>query len=275
MTKAKLNQIRPQLSAIQKIPKPSKLLRAMFFKKIPPIGISVILVICAVSVGLITPQIFAELPRVMDPPIVVTTSSQVVSNSQREEEFNPCQTDEAVYNSEIEYAKAVEQDAERRFYSNLVRGNERIVEAVYTYATDLNKDLVFALLLNESNGKPNALNKNLDPISGEVVSIDRGLFQLNSLSYPNLTEEEVYQIETNVKYGIAHIRGALHRRGGNVREALWEYNAGANRSVPPSKTIKYAKDIIANTRAIKQGREAYIKDNLSKYLAVSVASVER
>lgn len=265
------------------MPRPARLLRAVLLKRISPIGVGMILLFSAISIGLMAPKIFAATEERSTSPVSILKQSPTIPepspavsvaaiNDSVSEEFDPYQTDQDVYNSEVEYTKALEQDAERRFYTNLVRGNERVVEAVYTYATDLNKDLVFALLLGESDGKPDAFNKNIDPETGLVVSIDRGLFQLNSLSYPNLTAEEAYQIETNAKYGIAHIRGALHHRKGNVRKALWDYNAGENRcssNAAPAKTLRYANEVIANTKAIKQEREAYIKDSLTKYLAVS------
>ncbi len=265
------------------MPRPARLLRAVLLKRISPIGVGMILLFSAISIGLMAPKIFAATEERSTSPVFILKQSPTIPepspavsvaaiNDSVSEEFDPYQTDQDVYNSEVEYMKALEQDAERRFYTNLVRGNERVVEAVYTYATDLNKDLVFALLLGESDGKPDAFNKNIDPETGLVVSIDRGLFQLNSLSYPNLTAEEAYQIETNAKYGIAHIRDALHHRKGNVRKALWDYNAGENRcssNAAPAKTLRYANEVIANTKAIKQEREAYIKDSLTKYLAVS------
>ena len=266
-----MSKLRPRLSEMKQMTSPVKSFKITLLKRISPIAIGLILAVSGASIGIMSPQIFAvPLPRIpIEAPVVISAATPG-------DEFNPYVTDESIYNSEMEYAKALQQDAERRFYTNLVRGNERVVEAVYTYATDLNKDLVFALLLGESGGKPDAYNKNINKDTGEVVSIDRGLFQLNSLSYPNLTAEQAYQIETNARYGIAHIRGALRTQNGNVKRALWDYNAGANRcasGTPPKKTILYAEGIIADTKAIKLDREQYIKDNLSKYLmATAVAS---
>ena len=274
--------LRPRMSDVKKgnvLKSSTAFLRLFVFKKVPTIEIGVVILAIAIALGLLAPKISAvaqtspykPLPsQPIPPPAYVSSPPTPVDTG-----FDPYKEDEMVFASELEFTAALKGDLERRFYSELVQDNARIIDAVYTYASDLNKDLVFALLLGESSGKPDALNKNIDPKTGEVKSVDRGLFQLNSKSYPNLTEDQAFQIETNAKYGIAHIRGALQYWGGNVRKALWAYNAGDNciTNGVPKRTINYANDVIAATKAIKQEREQYIKDNLSKYLmATAVAS---
>jgi hypothetical protein len=260
----------PKLAAV--------ILRTILFKKRPPIEIGAGVLIAGLIVGiLLIPSIFATaLP---DAPTVSLKSSAPLlpTNSYTYDEvgFDPYTTDEMVINNEVAFTEALRQDVEKNFYISLTQGNRRIIDAVYAYARDLNKDLVFALLFEESSGKPNATHVNISTKTGEVVSIDRGLFQLNSNSYPDLSEAEAFQIETNVKYGIGHIRGELQCSGGNVKKALWAYNAGQNGILDgvPKKTLEYAIRIIANTKSIKQARELYIKQNLPRYLVVNVSYV--
>ncbi len=176
----------------------------------------------------------------------------------------------ATIDETIMISQVIKEDLERRFYVELI-GDSRIVEAVYTKAKEINKDILFAQILKESRGDPLAFSENKDEETGEVISIDRGVFQLNSRSYPTLTEEEFYNIEINVAYGISHLRSELEYWRGNIQKALWTYNAGRAgiKDGVPESTIRYAKDIIANAKAIEQDRLLYIKMNLEKYLAAA------
>ena len=264
--------LHPRISDIKKLKNPSStLLRMLLFKKLLPIEIGFMSFIIFLAAYLLVPSITAASSPTTPAVVMLPMPSAVISQSY-EENLNPYKTDEEGYQSEIAYSQALRIDAERRFYTGLARGSHRIVDAVYEYAKDLNKDLVFALILQESSFKSDAINENIDRKTGEVKSVDRGLFQLNSNSYPDLSEDEVFQIETNVKYGIAHIRGELKYWNGNVKKALWTYNAGQNgiSDQVPKKTLAYAKEIIETTQSIKISRERYIKESLTKYLVVSV-----
>lgn len=173
--------------------------------------------------------------------------------------------------AEIGYAQGIYEDAERAFYKELARGNYRIVQAVFEYGVGINKDLIFAQIEKESSFFPRAINENIDKDTGEVTSIDRGLFQLNSKSYPDLTEAEFFNIEINIRYGIAHLRGELEYHGGNTRRALWSYNAGRYgiSDGVPTRTITYATEILARTKQIAAARDAYIKEKLTEYRVYS------
>lgn len=172
------------------------------------------------------------------------------------------------------FSTAIQRDLERRFYAELIGGRQqkRIVEAIYAFAPDLNKDLVVAQLLQESKGDPYAHNENRDS-KGRVTSVDRGLFQLNSRSYPKLNEDDFFNIEINVQYGTAHLRGELEHWDGNVRKALWTYNAGKGgiSDGVPKRTLAYANDIIEAAKSISQRRLAYISQNLGRYSTAYLA----
>ena len=267
LTMTKLKQLAPRMKDFQ-LPKSTRiLLKTVLFRR-PPVEIGISLIAIFLMVGMVAPHIPASA---LTQPVSKATIAIAMLNPPVDEnvnEFDPYKTDNELVSSEVLYSQALKADVERRFYLDLVHGNRRVLEAIYTYSGDLNKDFVFALLLQESEGDPAAHNDNLNK-AGIIVSTDYGLFQLNSKSYPNLTEEQLLQIETNVKYGIGHIRGELKYWNGNVRKALWTYNAGQNGILDgvPKRTIAYATEIIADTRAIAARRDQYIKANLGKYLA--------
>lgn len=132
------------------------------------------------------------------------------------------------------------------FYSSLARSG-KIASAILDNAekNGIRTSLAFALALEESRFQPNALNDNGD-------SIDRGLFQLNSKSFPNLTAEEVFDPETNARYGLAHLRYCLSE-GGNDIAGLAMYNAGngrVGRGATPRKTLDYVSHVIAYEKNI-------------------------
>ena len=87
---------------------------------------------------------------------------------------------------------------------------------------------------------PNAVNTNSN------TSIDRGLFQLNSNSFPNLTEADFYNPKTSAKYGLSHLRFCLDTAGNEIA-ALAMYNAGTKRvrsNGTPQMTLNYVSGII-------------------------------
>jgi len=94
--------------------------------------------------------------------------------------------------------------------------------------------LAFALAYEESKFKVNAVNDNGD-------SLDRGIFQLNSKSFPDLGPSEVFDPAVNARYGLAHLEFCL-RTGGNEVAALAMYNAGSRRVTKdgtPRRTLDY------------------------------------
>jgi soluble lytic murein transglycosylase-like protein len=71
--------------------------------------------------------------------------------------------------------------------------------------------------------------------------VDRGLFQLNSASFPKLGVEDFFNPRTNALYGTAHLAYCLEQ-GGNEVAALAVYNAGygrVNKTGTPRSTLDY------------------------------------
>jgi len=99
---------------------------------------------------------------------------------------------------------------------------------------DVSPSLAFALAYEESGFDPKAFNRNAE-------SVDRGVFQLNSRSFPSLSIEEFYEIRTNVRNGVTHLAFCL-KNGGNEVAALAVYNAGLGRvskGGTPRRTLDY------------------------------------
>jgi soluble lytic murein transglycosylase-like protein len=131
-------------------------------------------------------------------------------------------------------------------------GSERVAKAILRYSDemDLSLFLTFSVAYVESGYNPRAVNRN----SG---SIDRGLFQLNSRSFPHLKENDFFNIELNTKYGLEHLRQCLEI-GGNDIIALAMYNAGntqvTSRGAPVStlehisKYVEYRKKLESSFR---------------------------
>jgi soluble lytic murein transglycosylase-like protein len=128
-----------------------------------------------------------------------------------------------------------------QFFASLVH-SETIADTVLENAgkNGIRPSLAFALAFEESRFKANAVHDNGD-------SIDRGLFQLNSKSFPKLSETQVFDPEVNARYGLAHLRFCLDE-GGNEVAGLAMYNAGngrVGRGATPRKTLDYVYRVLA------------------------------
>jgi hypothetical protein len=99
--------------------------------------------------------------------------------------------------------------------------------------------LAFSLAWGESRFNPVAVNRT----SG---SIDRGLFQLNSRSFPELSENQFFDPKLNAEYGMKYLRYCLDA-GDNRVVALAMYNAGRSRVTDrgtPKMTLDYISKIL-------------------------------
>ncbi|MCE5255316.1 MAG: lytic transglycosylase domain-containing protein [Spirochaetaceae bacterium] len=99
--------------------------------------------------------------------------------------------------------------------------------------------LAFALAYEESRFDPKALNKNEN-------TVDRGLFQLNSSTFPKMTEKEAFDPQFNAKEGMRYFRHVLDISGNEV-SALAMYNAGRTRvsqKGAPVATLDYISRIL-------------------------------
>jgi soluble lytic murein transglycosylase-like protein len=112
---------------------------------------------------------------------------------------------------------------------------------------DIGPALAFALCWEESRYYKYAVNRNTNG------SVDRGLFQLNSQSFPELSIEDFFTPEINVRQAMAHLRWCLDK-GGSELSGLAMYNVGTgrvNRSGAPKVTLDYISRIISYRKGIE------------------------
>jgi soluble lytic murein transglycosylase-like protein len=157
------------------------------------------------------------------------------------------------------YRDPATKESTLQFFASLTQ-SESIARVILDSAEKFNvrPSLAFALALEESEFKVDAINRNGD-------SVDRGLFQLNSKSYPNLAVREFYDPGLNARYGLSHLKSCLSQAGNEVA-ALAMYNAGngrVERGATPKKTLNYVSRILA------------YEDNISSLFAAKVMAAAR
>lgn len=138
------------------------------------------------------------------------------------------------------YRQSDSRAAVEWFYTQ-VTGSRDIALAILQNADAYNVPvaLAFSLAHTESNYKVTAkhVNKN--------NTIDRGLFQLNSASFPSLTEAEFFDPAVSAHYGMSHLRFCLNTAGNEIA-ALAMYNAGTSKvrnGGTPQQTLNYISQI--------------------------------
>ena len=142
-----------------------------------------------------------------------------------------------------------------RFYTQ-VTADVEITDAILKAAdiNDISLPLAFSLAWAESSFQVRALNYNAN-------SVDRGLYQLNSRTFPNLREEQFYNPQTNADHGLAHFRYCIEV-GKNEVVALAMYNAGVNRvrRGTPYSTLHYVDKILNNKNKLFESFERMLTD---------------
>jgi len=134
-------------------------------------------------------------------------------------------------------------------------GDPEVTKAIMQPALehDVSLSTVFALAWVESRFTRDVVSRNYS-------SIDRGLFQLNSKSFPLLTETDFFDPYTNARYGIEYLQWCIDH-GGNEIVALAMYNAGKGR-VEKGGTPRMTLDYISLILDYKENLE----ENLLDYL---------
>jgi soluble lytic murein transglycosylase-like protein len=130
-----------------------------------------------------------------------------------------------------------------------ITGSEEVAEAILLNAdyNDIPPALAFALCAEESAYNPRAFNRNRNE------TMDRGLFQLNSATFPELSTDDFYNTHENARHGMSHFRWCLDTAGTEVA-ALAMYNAGAGRVSSlgtPKGTLDYVSRILKRERKIE------------------------
>jgi hypothetical protein len=178
-----------------------------------------------------------SIAREPDPDIgIVPETEPEQESAPRTEEVVPTGTDLGlVYYRDEKTRKRVFD-----FYTGLT-GSEEISRVILHHAdvNDVSVNLAFSVAWIESRYKPTAVNRN-------STSIDRGLFQLNNRSFPDLAEHQFWDPEINAQHGLAYLRWCL-REGGNEVVALAMYNAGRTRvhtGGTPKMTLHYISHVL-------------------------------
>ncbi|MDR3337298.1 MAG: transglycosylase SLT domain-containing protein [Treponema sp.] len=153
------------------------------------------------------------------------------------------------------YRDSETRDQVVSFFGSLVHSQE-LASVVLSNANTFNisPSLAFALCWEESQFKPHAVNR-----KNRNETIDRGLFQLNSKSFPHLTEREFLDPRINSYYGLSHLRWCLDS-GGSLVAGLAMYNAGTNRVATggtPKRTLDYVSSILDSKQHLEDLFEAH------------------
>jgi hypothetical protein len=143
-----------------------------------------------------------------------------------------------------QYRNPESQDKVIDFFAGICVSQE-IARVILANANEFNISpaLAVALAWEESRFNPYAINtRNRDG------SVDRGLFQLNSRSFPRVELQAFFIPQVNARYAMSHLRHCLDI-GGSVVAALAMYNAGTSRvnsAGTPKTTLDYASRILFN-----------------------------
>ncbi|MCL1993362.1 MAG: lytic transglycosylase domain-containing protein [Spirochaetes bacterium] len=142
------------------------------------------------------------------------------------------------------------------FFAEIARSTE-IASVILenTDRFDVPPALAFALVWEESRFNPRAINR-----ANRNGSIDRGLFQLNNRSFPQLEVNAFFNIETNAYLGVSYLRQSLDNAGYEIG-ALAMYNAGGSRvryTGTPKVTLNYVHRILENRNRIEEAFRFFI-----------------
>ena len=135
------------------------------------------------------------------------------------------------------------------FFEELT-GSYEIAEVILANAhvLEISPALAFSLCAEESAYKVRAYNRN------QNNTIDRGLFQLNSASFPKLEPEDFFDPIVNTWHGLSYLRWCLDTAGSDVA-GLAMYNAGVTRVRQvgtPKSTLDYISRILERQRKIEE-----------------------
>jgi hypothetical protein len=165
------------------------------------------------------------------------------------------------------YRNYLFQDKVVSFFGAIVKSDELAALILKEASTrSISPAIVFALSWEESRFNQKAVNRNGNN------TIDRGLFQLNSSSFPKLKEADFFDPETNTRNAMAHLRWCLDYADSEVA-GLAMYNAGSNRvrnGGTPKKTLDYVSRILRH----RENMEALFLDEMNTWIAEIKAAEE-
>jgi soluble lytic murein transglycosylase-like protein len=130
-----------------------------------------------------------------------------------------------------------------------IAGDREVAQAILTACDEHNVSpiLTFALVKKESHFRPTAVGYNFG-------SRDVGLFQLNSLVYPNLAFADAINPLVNSRLGVKHLRESIFVVN-DIANGLAVYNAGIVRvqaNQIPQSTKRYVAEVLQNAELIEK-----------------------
>lgn len=170
-----------------------------------------------------------EVPEIDEAALAADMQNAVIAHSKQED-----------------VGLAMYRDLETRtkviWFYNQITGNPEVTDAILYYAdhNDIPLSLAFSLAWTESKYNQSAQHTNKNQ------SVDRGLFQLNSTSFPALNESDFFNPYISARNGLSHLRFCLDTAGNEVA-ALAMYNAGTTRvrnNGTPQSTLNYVSKIV-------------------------------
>ena len=135
--------------------------------------------------------------------------------------------------------------------------NDLITNAIAKYGPNVPPNLVKAIMMWESGGNPNAVNPNKNKDTGAVTSVDYGLMQINTKSYPDWVEAIGKDTSTfnpldpqdNINAAVSHLNTLWTQNNGDVSKVLAAYNAGQG-AVNNATNYPNSYSIPANTAKV-------------------------
>lgn len=140
------------------------------------------------------------------------------------------------------------------YYARLTQDRSVAVAILETAdSLDLDPSLAFAMAWNESRFNPRAVSYN-------ATTIDRGLFQLNSVTFAHLDRKTVFDPKANARHGLTFYKMAFDKLG-TEEKALGYYNSGvglASKRPYPRSTQAYIKKVMADQAQMDRDAIAWI-----------------
>ena len=166
------------------------------------------------------------------------------------------------------YRNTLSRSAVEWFYFQIT-GDKDVTQAILTEAdkNDIPLSLAFSLAHAESGYNVNGINKNSN------TTTDRGLFQLNSNTFQNLTEADFFDPYVSAKYGMSHLRFCINTAGNEV-SALAMYNAGTGRvrsNRTPQVTLNYIGKIVSYQKMLEELFNKQVADFYDTQLHPAIA----
>ncbi|MFP4408371.1 MAG: lytic transglycosylase domain-containing protein [Spirochaetaceae bacterium] len=152
------------------------------------------------------------------------------------------------------YREDLTHDAVVDFFIQLTGDPEIAMPMLYhADRTNLPLSVVFSLAFVESRFSKYAINDNR-------ASVDRGVFQLNSLTFRDLTEEDFFDPDVNAYHGTDYLAWCFEQSP-EPQVALAIYNAGRYRVIngmTPASTKIYVGRIMSYREQLIERFRAYI-----------------